>query len=111
MSINEEAVSVVQSGAVPMDRAQAVQIVHYLQIDGLLTPAPQIIRNKTELGTLDPDTVLIDSDGEVMDAGLMQKNLSDFGHMSLRSNPFPAVVITTAEQVRAAYAYAERNQK
>ena len=38
MIINEEAVAVVQNGAVPMDRAQAVQIVHYLQVDGLLMP-------------------------------------------------------------------------
>ncbi|MDN6657589.1 MAG: hypothetical protein L0L18_00960 [Acidipropionibacterium jensenii] len=65
--------------------------------------AQQIIRSKTELGTLDPDTVLIDSDGEVMDAGRMQKNLDGFGRMSLCSNPFPAMVLVPAAQVRAAH--------
>ncbi|WP_420100163.1 hypothetical protein [Corynebacterium sp.] len=57
-SILVEAVAVVQNGAVPMERAQAVQIVHNLSVDGLLAPAPQIIRTPAELEALDPDTVI-----------------------------------------------------
>lgn len=58
MSINEEAVNVVQNGSVPMLRAQAVRIVHNLSVDGLLAPSPQIIRTVEELEALDPDTVV-----------------------------------------------------
>lgn len=83
-------------------RGTVTEATHALADAGYLTPDPQIIRSKTELVTLDPDAVLIDSDGEVMDAGRMQKNLCGFGHMSLYSNPFPALVVATAEQVRAA---------
>ena len=58
MSINEEAVNVVQNGSVPMLRAQAVRIVHNLSVDGLLAPSPQVIRTVEELEALDPDTVV-----------------------------------------------------
>ena len=80
----------------------ATEVSQTLAAEGLLMPDPQIIRSKTELVTLDPDTVLIDNDGEVIDAGRMQKNLCGFGYTTLYLNPFPAVVITPAEQVRAA---------
>ena len=73
-----------------------------LAAEGHIAPAPQVIRSKTELRTLDPDTVLIDSEGEVIDAGRMQKNLCGFGYTSLYLNPFPAVVIAPTEQVHAA---------
>ena len=87
MIINEEAVNVVQNGAVPMERAQAVQIVHSLSVDGLLTPAPQIIRTDDDYEALDPDSLVLDRTGRVDTPINMWR--------------VPAVVVASGETVRA----------
>lgn len=101
MSINEEAVAVVQNGAVPMERAQAVQIVHNLSVDGILAPAPQIIRTPADLEALAPDTLVLYFDksgfGEFWEAHLA---LYSINH-TVGGARLPVVVVASGEHVRA----------
>lgn len=64
--------------------------------------APQIIRTVEELEALDPDTILIDWDGEETFAYRAQASIRNLGTESMYYDSFPAVVIATADQVRAA---------
>ena len=99
MSINEEAVNVVQNGSVPMLRAQAVRIVHNLSVDGLLAPSPQIIRTVEELEALDPDTVVWPARhyGPYPAGTIVPDPLDPYW-----IPPLPAVVIRDGAGVRAA---------
>lgn len=45
------------------------QIVDMLDADGLLMPAPQIIRTVEELEALDPDTLVLDAAGHTIRYG------------------------------------------
>lgn len=65
-------------------------------------PAPQIIRTVEELEALNPDTVLIDRDGEESFAFRMQASIRNLGTESMYHDSFPAVVIRDGAQVRAA---------
>lgn len=60
--------------------------------------APQIIRTVAELKALDPDTVVAHSPDDMVTAEVLLDELRHFGW----TPPLPAVVITPAEQVRAA---------
>lgn len=98
MSINEEAVAVVQNGAVPMERTQAVQIVHNLSVDGLLMPdlpEPTFITGNAVVWKNDGDEVFLDG-GEI------------FISSAIRS---PERSQRLALTVLAAANYAERNQE
>ena len=62
----------------------------------------RIIRTLEELEKLDPDTVLIESDGEEVLAYRMQKSIRSLGNESMYYDSLPATVIATGAQVRAA---------
>lgn len=65
--------------------------------------APQIIRTVEELQDLDPDTLLIDWDGEETFAYRAQASIRNLGTESMYYDSFPAVVVAPAEQARAAF--------
>lgn len=62
----------------------------------------QIIRTLEELEKLDPDTVLIESDGEEVFAYRMQVSIGSLGNESMYYDSFPAAIIATGDQVRSA---------
>lgn len=65
-------------------------------------PSPQIIRTAEELETLDPDTLLIDCGSSNYRAfeAIGSDGIAKGGYVE----NFPAIVLATGEQVRAAYA-------
>lgn len=82
------------------DAPGALDYVRALRQEGLLAPAPQVIRTAEELEALDPDTVLVRDVGLVNSAAgiVYQIKFQTFG----RSSIFPSVVVATGESVRAA---------
>lgn len=77
-------------------------LIQALDDAGLLAPDVQVIRTLKELEKLDPDTVLIESDGEEVLAYRMQKSIRSLGNESMYYDSLPATVIATGAQVRAA---------
>lgn len=72
-------------------------VAQALADNGLLIPAPQIISNMEELEALDPDMLLINRDEDT----LTVQDLIRCGRV-YRARWLPAVVVATADQVRAA---------
>lgn len=73
------------------------EIVDRLSDDGLLAPAPQIIRTPADLEALDPDTWLVLGDGTQITAVMLRMYIHHHG-----SGRFlPAVVVASGEHVRA----------
>ena len=69
-----------------------------LEAAGLLAPGTQIIRTVEELEALDPDTVFMNTWGDLFDANNVQAgiNTEDFPYY------FPCAVVASGGQVRAA---------
>lgn len=73
--------------------------VEELHAAGLLAPDPQVIRTREELAALDPDTVLVDTNGATYVAWEAQKYPGD---LDLYADDLPAVVLATGDHARAA---------
>lgn len=75
------------------------QIVDMLDADGLLMPAPQIIRTVEELEALDPETPIWSRNAGYLDVA---EFLNAIEYDIDYADDLPAVVVLPAEQVRAA---------
>lgn len=88
-----------------MSDLTAQVIAESLADDGLLAPEPQIIRTVDELEALDPDTlVAIPRDYGDCDQPRLAGWVRTFYPLGESSPVFPAVVVATGAQVRAARA-------
>ena len=79
---------------------QARELAQALADAGLLTPEPQIIRTVKELLALDPETVL--QRGSSDPWFILAVDLRIMIHKYGSNKYLPAVVVATADQVRAA---------
>lgn len=80
------------------------QIVDMLDADGLLTPAPQVIRTVEELEALDPETI-VQRRPQYPGQYSRTETAGDLAYVVRRwgaTTHLPAVVVATGEQVRAA---------
>lgn len=81
---------------------ERAEVLRMIRTDARIPAPPRIIRTVEELQDLDPDTLMIDRDGEESYAYRMQASIRNLGTESMYHDSFPAVVIATGEQVRAA---------
>lgn len=86
----------------PADKA-----AHALEADGLLMPDMHIIRTSEELEALDPETVFMNTWGDLFDVSNVQASMNkeDFSYY------FPCSVVATGAQVRAAQEAMEKGNE
>lgn len=104
MTIFERAIEVISNAKLPgrtLHPLQVEALVQLLKDEGLLMPDTQVIHELEELGTLDLDTVFMNSWEDLFDVNNVNNvqaslDSEDFPYY------FPCSIVATGDQVRAA---------